>query len=87
MDKAKKAELIKEFAVKEGDVGSSQVQIAILTERIKGLTAHMSANPKDKHTMRGLIRMVNRRRKLLRYLNSESHDEYTKIIKKLGLRK
>jgi len=82
----KKQELIKKFALHENDTGSPEVQIAILTERIKNLTEHIKANKKDLHSRRGLIGMVNKRRKLLNYLKRESEERYRKIIEALNIR-
>lgn len=82
----KKQELIKKFALHENDTGSPEVQIAILTERIRNLTEHIKANKKDLHSRRGLIGMVNKRRKLLNYLKRESEERYKKIIKELNIR-
>lgn len=86
--KTKKIELVKEFKSNDADNGgSSQSQIAVLTERINNLTEHMKANHKDKHSKRGLLMMVNRRKKLSSYLKRRNPEEYEKLIKKLGLRK
>jgi len=82
----KKQELIKKFALHENDTGSPEVQIAVLTERIRNLTEHIKANKKDLHSRRGLIRMVNKRRKLLNYLKRESEERYRKIIEALNIR-
>ncbi|MEJ5173508.1 MAG: 30S ribosomal protein S15 [Hydrogenothermaceae bacterium] len=82
----KKQELIKQFAIHEKDTGSPEVQIAILTERIRNLTEHIKANKKDLHSRRGLIGLVNKRRKLLNYLKRESEERYRKVIETLGLR-
>ena len=82
-----KEAIIKEFATSEGDVGSSQVQIALLTARIKYLTGHMKANKKDMHTKRGLVNLVERRRKLQKYMNRTDHVAYIALIKRLGLRR
>ncbi|EEP59860.1 30S ribosomal protein S15 [Sulfurihydrogenibium yellowstonense] len=82
----KKQELIKKFALHENDTGSPEVQIAILTERIRNLTEHIKANKKDLHSRRGLIGMVNKRRKLLNYLKRESEERYRKIIEALNIR-
>lgn len=82
----KKQELIKKFALHENDTGSPEVQIAILTERIKNLTEHIKNNKKDLHSRRGLIAMVNKRRKLLNYLKKESEERYRKIMEELGIR-
>ena len=87
MDKTKKAEVIAGYQAKEGDTGSTEVQIALLTERINQLTTHMASNRKDYHTQRGLIKLVGKRRRLLAYLSREDIDRYNKLIKKLGLRK
>ena len=87
MDKTKKAEVIAGYQAKEGDTGSTEVQIALLTERINQLTTHMASNRKDYHTQRGLIKLVGQRRRLLAYLSREDIDRYNKLIKKLGLRK
>jgi small subunit ribosomal protein S15 len=82
----KKQELIKKFALHENDTGSPEVQIAILTERIRNLTEHIKANKKDLHSRRGLIGMVNKRRKLLNYLKRKSEERYRKIIEALNIR-
>ena len=83
----RKAELINEYAVKPGDTGSPEVQVAILTERIKNLTDHINANKKDNHSRRGLLMMVNQRKKLLGYLKNTDESRYTKLIGSLGLRR
>ena len=87
MTKEEKTAIMAEFATKEGDVGSPQVQIAVLTAKITELTSHMKEHPKDYASRRGLIVFVNRRRKLLKYLNGKSHSAYLEIIKKLGLKR
>lgn len=87
IEKEKKSELIKTFAQNENDCGSSQVQIAVLSERIKNLTEHFKTHKKDKNSQRGLLKMVTRRRSLLDYLNRRTPDEYQNIIKALGLRR
>ena len=87
MDKATKESIIKEYAKSEGDVGSSDVQIAVLTARIKELTEHLKKHKKDHSTRRGLIAMVNRRRKLLDYVNRKDHTRYLELIKRLELRR
>ncbi len=87
MDKAKKVERVKQFALHEGDTGSTEVQVALLTERINQLTGHMAANRHDYHTQRGLIKLVGQRRRLLVYLSRESVDRYHNLIGRLGLRK
>lgn len=83
----RKAELIKEFGRVEGDTGSPEVQVAILTERIRNLTEHFKEHHKDNHSRRGLLKMVGQRRRLLDYLNSVSNDRYKELIASLGLRK
>ena len=87
MDKEKKAELISNYQNKEGDTGSTEVQVALLTDRIKQLTNHMTANKHDFHTQRGLLKLVGQRRRLLNYLSREDVSRYNKLIKRLGLRK
>jgi small subunit ribosomal protein S15 len=87
LDKAKKTEIKEKFAVHEGDTGSTEVQVALLTERINHLTGHMAANRHDYHTQYGLIKLVGKRRRLLAYLSRESVDRYHNLIKRLGLRK
>ena len=87
MDKAKKTEIINKFQTNEKDTGSTEVQVAILTERIKQLTAHMMANRHDYHTQRGLLQLVGQRRRLLRYLGNEDAGRYNRLIAELGLRK
>ncbi len=83
----KKAEIIKEFGRKEGDTGSPEVQIAILTARITELTEHMKKNPKDYHSNRGLLKLVGQRRGLLDYLKKTDLEKYRALIEKLGIRK
>ena len=85
--KEKTAELIKEHGTNEKDSGSSEVQIAILTERINAITDHLKENKKDHSGRRGLIAMVSRRRKLLDYIKKHSNEDYMAIIKKLDIRK
>ena len=87
MDKEQKTGIITEFRKSEKDSGSTEIQIAILTERIKQLTGHMAANKHDFATQRGLLKMVGHRRRLLSYLSKEDVDSYNKLIKRLGLRK
>ena len=82
-----KEAIIKEFGLKDGDTGSSEVQIALLTARVKHLTEHLRVNRKDYHSRRGLIAMTARRRKLLDYLKRTEFNRYTAILEKLGLRK
>lgn len=87
LTKESKDELIKSFAIREGDTGSSEVQVAVLTERIKYLTTHLRANKHDYHTRRGLLKLVGQRRRHLRYLNDRDVNRYREIIARLGLRK
>ena len=86
MEKAKKTEIMQKFARKEGDVGSPEVQIAVLTEKIAELTEHMRANKNDHSSRRGLMMMVNNRKKLLKYLAKEDHAKYIEISTVLGIR-
>ena len=83
----KKAELIKEYAQKEGDTGSPEVQVAILTTRILNLTEHLKIHKKDFHSRRGLLIMVGQRRRLLDYLQSRNEARYQDLISRLGLRR
>lgn len=83
----RKTEVISEYATKEGDTGSPEVQVAILTERILNLTEHMRAHKQDNHTRRGLILMVGQRNRLLRYLQKKDRNRYLDLIGRLGLRK
>ncbi len=83
----KKQEIIKDNAQTKGDTGSPEVQVAILTERIRNLTDHFKANHKDNHSRRGLLMMVNKRRNLLAYLKKIDVERYNALIQKLGLRK
>lgn len=87
MDAIRKQEIIKEFGRHEGDTGSPEVQIALLTERINSLTAHLRTHKKDHHSRRGLLKMVGRRRNLLAYLKDRDLEGYRALIAKLGLRK
>jgi len=83
----RKQELIKDYATKPGDTGSPEVQIALLTERINGLTEHFKTHVKDFHSRRGLLKFVSQRRKLLDYLKRKDADKYRDLIERLGLRK
>ena len=83
----RKAELIKEYAVKEGDTGSPEVQVAIITERILNLTDHLKTHKKDFHSRRGLLVMVGQRRRLLDYVKRKKVSRYEDLIKRLGLRR
>jgi small subunit ribosomal protein S15 len=85
--KERKTEIILDHARHEGDTGSAEVQIAMLTDRINHLTQHLRENRKDHHSRRGLLMMVGRRRKQLAYLNKTDVDRYRAIVAKLGLRK
>tara|TARA_B100001971_G_scaffold156039_1_gene145520 strand:- start:104 stop:385 length:282 start_codon:yes stop_codon:yes gene_type:complete len=83
----RKEELIKEYATKEGDTGSPEVQVAILTERITNLTEHFKSHKKDNHSRRGLLKMVAQRRKLLDYVKGKDVERYKTIITRLGIRR
>ncbi len=83
----RKAELLKEYATKEGDTGSPEVQVALLSERIANLTEHFKDHKKDNHSRRGLLKMVSQRRRLLDYLKSREEDRYQALIGRLGLRR
>ena len=83
----KKAEIVKNFGRKEGDTGSTEVQVALLTEQIYVLTEHMKANKKDYSSNRGLLKMVGRRRSLLAHLKSKDVNRYRDLVQKVGLRK
>ncbi len=82
-----KEALIREYARGEGDTGSPEVQVALLTERIKYLTAHLQEHTHDYHTRRGLLKLVGQRRRLLRYLNKRDVNRYRTLIARLGLRR
>ncbi len=82
-----KSKLITKFATTKGDTGSPEVQIALLTERIKELTLHLKAHKKDNHSRRGLLKMVSKRRRLLNYLRGKAEDRYRTLIKTLDLAK
>jgi small subunit ribosomal protein S15 len=82
-----KQQVIAEYARIEGDTGSAEVQIALLTERIKGLTDHLKAFPKDNHSRRGLLKLVGQRRRLLAYLIKKDNARYRTVIGRLGLRR
>ena len=87
MDKGKKAATVKNFQLRDGDTGSTEVQVALLTERINQLTEHMMANKHDYHSQRGLLKLVGQRRRLLAYLSKEDVGRYNNLIARLGLRK
>jgi len=82
-----KAKLIKEYATKEGDTGSPEVQVAILTSRISTLTEHFKIHKKDNHSRRGLLKLVAQRRKLLDYTKAKDEERYQSLIKRLGIRR
>ncbi|HTP62626.1 MAG TPA: 30S ribosomal protein S15 [Burkholderiales bacterium] len=84
---AQKAQVVKQYQRAGNDTGSPEVQIALLTERINGLTEHFKAHVKDFHSRRGLLKMVSQRRKLLDYLKGSNADKYRLVIERLGLRK
>ncbi|MBI2038831.1 MAG: 30S ribosomal protein S15 [Candidatus Niyogibacteria bacterium] len=81
-----KQKVIEKFKLDERDTGSSEVQIALLTEEMKSLTQHLKTNPKDTHSRRGLLRMVAKRKSLLNYLKKEDEKRYSDIAKKIGLK-
>ncbi|KKU89286.1 MAG: 30S ribosomal protein S15 [Microgenomates group bacterium GW2011_GWF2_47_9] len=83
----KKTNIIKKFATTKGDTGSPEVQIALLTERIKELTGHLKSHKKDNHSRKGLLKMVSKRRRLLNYLRDKAEDRYRALIKTLDLAK
>lgn len=87
MLKSEKTEIIKKYARHEGDTGSPEVQIAVLTKRINDLTEHLRSNKKDHHSRRGLLKMVGQRRNLLNYLTKVDIERYRAIIARLGIRK
>ena len=83
----RKAELLKEYATKDGDTGSPEVQVAVLTERIKNLTEHFKDHKKDNHSRRGLLKMVSQRRRLLDYVKGKDEERYKSLISRLGIRR
>ncbi|KAA0258068.1 30S ribosomal protein S15 [Deferribacter autotrophicus] len=87
LDSVRKREIIEKFKRHEGDTGSPEVQVALLTERIKYLTEHFKQHPKDHHSRRGLLMLVGQRRKLLDYLRKKDFNRYKNLIEALGLRK
>lgn len=87
LTKDKKAEIVGKYGKGSTDTGSTEVQIALLTERIEELNTHLAKNPKDFHSNRGLLMMVGKRKQLLKYLESTNLNGYRELIKKLGLRK
>ena len=86
ISKERTAEIIKEFGKSEKDSGSAEVQVAILSERIRNLTEHLKVHKKDNHTRRGLMMLIGKRRGLLKYIKSNDIEEYRALIKKLGIR-
>ena len=84
---ARKAEIVEKFKTHDGDTGSPEVQVALLTERINGLTDHFKSHKKDHHSRRGLLLLVSKRKRLLSYLKGRSVERYRTLIKELGLRK
>ena len=87
LDTASKSQIVSDFQRAQGDTGSPEVQVALLTARINGLAPHFKVNGKDHHSRRGLLKMVSQRRKLLDYLKGKNIDSYRTLITKLGLRK
>lgn len=87
MTQAEKTAIMQEYAIHEGDTGSPEVQIAVLTKRIRDLTEHLKEHPKDHHSRRGLLKMVGHRRNLLAYLQMVDIERYRAIIARLGIRK
>lgn len=87
LNASSKADIIKEYQLEDGDTGSPEVQVALLTHNINGLQDHFRAHKKDHHSRRGLIRMVNQRRKLLDYLKGKDAQRYASLIQRLGLRR
>lgn len=87
LDKEKKQEIINKYAKHEGDTGSSEVQVAMLTDRINQITGHLVRHKHDYHTRRGLLKLVGQRKRLLSYLSRESVGRYNQLIASLGLRK
>lgn len=83
----RKAELIKDYAVKSGDTGSPEVQVALLSERINNLTEHFKTHGKDNHSRRGLLKLVSQRRQILDYLRRTDDDRYKGLIERLGIRR
>ncbi len=87
LDADTKQKIMKKFATNKGDTGSPEVQTALLTEKIKQLTEHLKEHKKDNHSRRGLLKMVSKRRRLLRYIMNKDGDRYRSLIDKLGLKK
>ncbi len=87
LNASEKAAIVKDYQIEDGDTGSPEVQVALLTANINKLQSHFGDHKKDHHSRRGLIRMVNQRRKLLDYLKSKNTERYTSLIRRLGLRR
>jgi len=87
LDIKSKQQIIEEFATHKGDTGSPEVQVALLSEQVKNLTQHLKEHPHDVHSRRGLLSMINRRRRLLQYLLKKDSERYTGLVGKLGLKK
>ena len=87
MNVNEKKEIVKDFGIKDTDTGSTEVQVALLTKKINDLSDHFKIHKKDHHSRRGLLGMINNRRKLLKYLKGKNEEGYQELIKKLGLRK
>ena len=87
LTKTETAQILSDYAVKEGDTGSPEVQVALLTHNINKLQGHFAGHKKDHHSRRGLLRMVSQRRKLLDYLKGKNSERYSTLIKRLGLRR
>lgn len=87
LSKEMKKQIITDYATKEGDTGSPEVQVAVLTAKINYLSEHMKSNAQDHHSRRGLLKMVSNRRRLLKYLKKDDENRYNDLIKRLGLRK
>jgi small subunit ribosomal protein S15 len=85
LTKRVKTKIIKDFQAHEKDTGSAEVQVGILSRRIEELSDHLKKNPKDKHSRRGLLKLINKRRKFLNYIKKNNPDKYAKIAKKLGI--
>jgi len=83
----RKLEVVKEYSTKKGDTGSPEVQVALFTERINGLTEHFKTHKKDNHSRRGLLKMVSKRRRLLDHIKANDEARYQKIIERLGIRR
>jgi len=86
INKETKNNIINEFSINDKDTGSASVQIAVISERIKNLTEHFKTHKKDNHSKRGLVALVNKRKKLLNYLSKKNNSEYLELIKKLNIR-